>query len=389
MSITSYKPRILHITTRIAGGGACENILLSVNGFNKERYSVDLAIGEESETALIEQYGLDPSVTLFIIPSLRRKPSPLHEIIALRNIRNIIRKRKYDIIHTHGAKAGILGRIAAKKERVSHIINGIHGITFSQEMGFLTRHFYKWIERRTGKYTDKFISVGADIRDKYIHARIGKPEQYVIIHSGMDIARFRTHMSKQKQLLIRKELGIPKHATIIANISRLEPRKGFHYFIEAAKNLASKDLCFLIVGEGPEYSRLQTLAARYNLESIVIFTGYQKYVEHIFAISDIIVLTSLWEGLPRVLVQAAISGTPAVTFDVEGAKEIIKNNINGYIVSMKDITALTNRIRYLIENPKLRMQMGAAAKQCVDDRWSVASMVQQLETTYQDLLRRG
>ena len=386
--------RVLHIITRLANGGAGENTLYSVNGIDPEKYTVDLAVGENNEPAMVEKIRISDRVTLRTIHGLRRDPSPLTELKALEEIRRTIREGNYAIVHTHGAKAGILGRIAAKKEGVPIIINGIHGITFSEEMGRLSRTMYRWIERWVARFTTHFVSVGHDIMQKYLDAGVGRAEEYTVIHSGMELDRFQRagSLSPEEIASLREELGIPVTATVVAKISRLEKRKGYPHFLRAAQQLCrscspqQSGVYFLIVGDGPELEPMKEYAEELGIAEQVIFTGYRADVERMFAVADIVALTSLWEGLPRVLVQAAAVGRPIVTFNCDGAWEIVEEGRTGYIVGMRDEEALARQLDRLVADRKLREEMGRLARAKVDASWSREAMVSTIEELYERLL---
>lgn len=386
--------RVLHIITRLANGGAGENTLYSVNGIDPEKYSVDLAVGENNEPAMMEKIRISDRVTLLTVTGLRREPSPASELTALKQIRRIIRDGKYAIVHTHGAKAGILGRLAAKKEGVPIIINGIHGITFSEEMGRVSRTIYRWIERYVARSTTHFVSVGHDIMQKYLEAGIGEPAEYTVIHSGMELSRFQEagDLSQEEIGTIREELGIPAAAMVVAKISRLEKRKGYPHFLRSAQQLCQScspqqsGVYFLIVGDGPELEAMRQYAEELGIADKVIFTGYRTDVERMFAAADIVALTSLWEGLPRVLVQAAAVGRPIVTFNCDGAWEIVEEGSTGYIVDMRDEDTFARRLDRLVADPRLRKEMGAKARAKVDESWSREAMVNSIEELYQRLL---
>ncbi|MFP4331305.1 MAG: glycosyltransferase [Spirochaetaceae bacterium] len=386
--------RVLHIITRLANGGAGENTLYSVNGIDPERYKVDLAVGENNEQAMIDKITISPDVSLKTISGLRRDPSPWQELRALSEIRRLIREGNYAIVHTHGAKAGILGRIAAHREGVPVIINGIHGITFSDQMGRVSREVYRLIERYVARFTTHFVSVGEDIKEKYLAAGVGSREKYTVIHSGMELSRFQAaaDLPAEEIAAIKEELGIPPQATVIAKISRLEKRKGYPYFLRAAQRLLRScspqqtGVYFLIVGDGPELESMRAYASELGVAERVVFTGYRRDVERMFAASDIVALTSLWEGLPRVLVQAAACGKAIVTFDCDGAWEIVEEGRTGYIVGMKDEANLYRRLDRLVADRRLREEMGRRARSKVDESWSREAMIRSIETLYDQLL---
>jgi glycosyltransferase involved in cell wall biosynthesis len=383
--------RVLHVLTRIAGGGAEDNTLFTCNGLSRRGYEVDLAIGEENEPASIWKTGIDSAVRVFLIEGLRRNPAPIQELIALHRLRGLIRSRGYHIVHTHGSKAGILGRIAAAKEHVPCVIHGIHGISFSPHMGIIPRTLYRSLERWVGRKTTAFVCVGEDMRNKYLQAEIGSPNQYHIVYSGMNLQEFRRTADTFDPTKPRQELGIPTEATVIGMVSRMEERKQHLLFLEGIHRLhiqtgGKSAFHVLLVGDGPMEQEIRSFVTQNDMSDYVHFTGYRKDVETMFAVSDIIALTSKWEGLPRVLVQAAATGRPVVTFEVDGVHEIVNNGQTGFIVPQGDIVALSEKLKNLLENPDLRRSMGQTARGVVDERWSIEAMINGTDSVYRSLL---
>lgn len=390
------RPRMLHVITRLANGGAGENTLFTVNGLDKRKYDVDLAIGGGSEPGLLRKYGLAEAVKLFVIEHLARDPSISEELPAYREIRRLIRAGGYSVVHTHGAKAGILARLAAHAEGVPVVINGIHGITFSREMPFLKRRLFLALERFTARRTTHFVSVGEDIKQKYLRAGVGSAAQYRVVHSGMDLERFHRagDAPPEHRRALRRELGLAESDLVVGKVSRLEPRKGYDFFLEAARGLisdypadaAGRRVRFLVVGDGPEYDRIRARVAELGLDDRFVFTGYRSDVPELLSVCDVVCLTSLWEGLPRVLVEASAVGLPAVTFDVDGAWEVVEEGRNGFIVPTRDSAAVAERLYRLVSSEELRVRMSAAARTKVDESWSAATMVRRLEELYEEAL---
>lgn len=384
------KIKVLHIITRLANGGADENTLYTINGLEPSKYDIDLMIGEENDPVMMNNLKLRNGIQLIKINGLVRDISPINDIKALFNIYKVIKKNQYDIVHTHIAKAGVLGRLAAKIAGVPYIVHGIHGITFPKTINPFLRFLFKSIEKFCGRFTDVFIPVGEDIKQKYLNAGIGKPEQYYTIYSGMELDRFYKagNYSKDKINKIKNELGITEDEIVVGNVSKIQKRKGYKYYLEVANKLVKqyKNVKFLIVGSGPHEHEIKRQTKEMKLNENVIFTGYRTDVENMFAIFDIKVLTSLWEGLPRVLVQAAAVGKPIVSFDVDGVWEIVENGKNGFIVPMKDIDAMTEKIKILIENETLRKKMGQFSREKVSNLWSVEKMVDSIDKVYQNLI---
>ncbi len=384
------KIRVAHIITRLVTGGADENTVYTVNGLAAYGYKVTLLTGEESEPDFARILGLSTGVELKIIPGLIREISPVSDFRALLSIYRLFKRGNYQIIHTHTAKAGFLGRIAAKLAGIPVIIHSIHGTTFPEDLNYFRRLLFKSLERFAGRYTDFFIPVGHDLKNIYLRAGIGRKEKYRVIYSGMDLEKFYRagDYSREQKNKIRNKYGIKENEVVIAKVAKLHARKGYHYYLELVERItaAHDNVKFMIVGSGEEESKLKDLVEDKGLAGKVIFTGFQENVEDIFAITDIKVLTSLWEGLPRVLVQAAAARVPVVTFAVEGVSEIVEEGKNGFIVPLKNVALLVERVSALITSAELRQKMGDYGRKKVNSSWSSEEMVAEIKNIYEKLL---
>jgi len=188
----------------------------------------------------------------------------------------------------------------------------------------------------------------------------------------------------------RGELGIDAGDFVIGNVARLETRKGHQFLLDAFKNVVGEQkysqVKLLIIGEGNKRKYLENYVKELNLEDKVIFTGYREDVEELMALMDIFVLTSLREGLPRVLVQAAAVGMPSIAFNVDGVPEIIKDNYNGFLVKVKDVEQLENRIVKYMNNKELVLLHGQKGREFIENKWSIKGMIDRIDKIYQDLV---
>jgi len=389
MAVEQTKIRVLHIITRMIPGGADDNTLQTVLGLDKDCYMVDLIVGGQSDELMLRRVEF---CRVIIIPELVRNPSPYNDLRAFIKIYRLIRHEKYHIVHTHTAKAGILGRLAAWLMHSPIIVHTLHGATFHRAISSREAALYRILERLAARITDKLVSVGDDLRRIYLSARVGRPEQYVTIRSGFEISRFRLSDAELalRRRKIRRELGISENAWIIGSASRLEPRKGQFYFLQAAKRLLSDypELVFIIAGDGPSAKELRTLAQSLRIADKVHFLGHRKDIEDVMSAMDVFVLSSLWEGLPQVLVQAAALGRPIVSFDAEGAKEIVHGGENGFVVPRGDENALTESLAYLTANPKRAKQMGLLGRRFIGEEYDKEIMVRRIDKLYRELLAR-
>ena len=384
------KIKVGHIIARMITGGADENTLFTMEGLNKEKYNVDLITGEEVDESVFNKVK-NNNFNIIKIKGIKWKLNFFHDPIVLIKLIKLIRKNHYDIVHTHTTKAGILGRIAARIAGVPIIVHGLHGSTFEAFDSELLNWLLFFFERLTGRFTDAYISVSKLLSKKYIEKGIGKKKNYHTVYSGMELETFYGSREKTDCRKKRKELGIGLEDFVIGNVGRLETRKGHEFLIDAFKNFSEKQkedqVKLLIIGDGNKREYLESYVKELNLEGKVIFTGYRKDVEELMAVMDIFALTSLREGLPRVLVQAAAVGMPSIAFNVDGVPEIIRDNYNGFLVKAKNIEELENRIVKYMNNKELVLQHGRNGREFIENKWSTKGMVDRIDKIYQNLVR--
>lgn len=381
--------KVLHIITRMISGGADENTYQTVLGLDEKKYQVEVACGPDSELKRfpsLEQY------RVYKIPSLKREINPIFDIKALIDLYLLIRREKYQIVHTHTAKAGILGRIAAKCAKVPVVLHGLHGVTFHDYMNPIQRWMIIQLERVAGTMTDKFISVGRDIAELYKRHNVGSPDKYALIRSGFDLQKIRriSTLSEAQKIEKAKEIRIDPKLPVIISASRLEKRKGQIYLLLALKKLKEKTSNFhcIIFGEGIERMRLEEFTAKNGLSQHVTFAGYHKDILMYFPLARVFVLTSLWEGLPRVVVEAAAAGLPSIVFQVEGVNEVVQSGETGFIVPKTDVDELSKKIEELALDCDRARSMGGKAKTRIDDTWDVRYTIKEMNQLYDDMSRQ-
>jgi glycosyltransferase involved in cell wall biosynthesis len=384
------KIKVAHIIARIITGGADENTLFTVQGLNKDKYEVDLIIGEEFDKNILSKVKKN-NFNIIQIKGLKGKLNFFCDPIILLKLIKLLTKKRYDIVHTHTTKAGILGRIAAYISGVPIIIHGLHGSTFQAFNSGLLNWFLFLLERLTGRFTDAYISVSKVLSEKYVEKGIGKKENYYTVYSGMKLNKFCDVRERINYGEKQRELGINSKHFVIGNVARLETRKGHKFLLDAVKKviIERKDcpLKLLIIGEGEDREKLENYTRELNLEEKVIFAGYREDVEELMALMDIFVLTSLREGLPRVLVQAVAVGIPLVAFNVDGVSEIVKDNHNGFLIRPRDVEQLANRIVRYIDNKELVLLHGQKGREFIKGKWSIEDMVDKIDKIYQDLIQ--
>lgn len=385
--------RVCHIITRLIVGGAQENTLATCIGLRRDYgCEVDLVVGptEGPEGTLMDaarEAGFQP----ILVPDLVRHLTLDHDLNALRDLRLLLRRGRYDIVHTHSAKAGILGRIAAGREHVPVVVHSIHGLSFHEYERWWRNAIYIAAERFAARYTTHFVSVADAMTRKSLAAKIGRPEQYTTIYSGMDIDAFAAQADSSSDL--RRHLGLAPDDFVVGKIARLFELKGHEYLLAAAPDIvrANPKVMFLLVGDGVLRHELENQIVDLGLERHFIFVGLVPpgEVPRYVGCMDALVHLSLREGLARALPQAMAAGKPVISFDIDGAAEVVKNEETGFLLPPKDVEALKRAVIRLLQDRNLASRMGARGRELVKEKFSQQTMVRQIHELYQRLTSRA
>jgi glycosyltransferase involved in cell wall biosynthesis len=379
--------RVLHIITRLIVGGAQENTLFTAELLDASRYQVDLISGSQtgSEGSLVEE-ARSKGIPLTIVPHLVRQISPLHDLLALLKLTQIIRRGQYTIVHTHSSKAGILGRLAARLARTPIIVHTVHGWSFHDYMSPLTRKIYIGLEQRMAKLSDALIVVAEQDIAKGLAAGIGQPNQYHLIHSSIPLEEF--DPAKYNRQEVRQELGLPQDDPVIGNVGRFSPQKNPLVWAQVAGLIgrALPQSRFLLVGDGPLRHELQEKLAQEGIAERTVLTGLRRDVPRLLAAMDIFLLTSLWEGLPRVIPQAMAMRLPIVAARVDGIAEAVQNGVTGYLFDPDDRNGMAQACVTLINDLAMRQAMGARGRELALKNYDLRHMLTQIDSLYQHLL---
>lgn len=385
--------RVTHIITRLIVGGAQENTVATLLGLRgKPGVEVNLVSGPASgpEGSLESEFKNSPEL-LAIVPELVRPINPLKDFIALRKLGKILREQKPDIVHTHSGKAGILGRLAAKRAGVPVIIHHIHGPSFGNFQGALANFIFTAAEKRAAKVTDHFFCSAEAMTKLYLAAGIGRPEMFTRIFSGFNLEPY---LNAMNDLSLRKQLGLGENHFVIGKIGRLFKLKGHADLLAAfAKILPQVPRArLLFVGDGSLRGEIENQIHALGLDGKVIFTGLVPpgEVARYVGIMDCLAHLSYREALSRALPQALAAGKPVVAYDFDGADEVCLENETGFIVRTGDTYAAAQRLLQLANDSALRKKLGQRGQQFVKDNFSIEKMVEDQYTVYLKLAaRRG
>lgn len=381
---------VIHVITRLELGGAQQNTLYTVSHLNRKLFEPYLIAGQggmlDGEAASLRDVGV------FFIPKLKREISPLEDILALGQIRVMIRRVLKNhqgapaIVHTHSSKAGILGRWAARLEKLEVIIHTFHGFGFHSYQPRLVRGVYQLAEVITSKVTNGFIMVSKANEVVARNLGITEGKRVVLIRSGISLGEF----SYRPELVgrLKKELNIPEHFRVVTQISCFKPQKAPLDFVEMAGRVAALEpsAFFLMAGDGILRPQVERAIARSGLENRVKLLGWRRDIPEILHDTDVLVLTSLWEGLPRVLPQAMAAGVPAVVTKVDGSPEAVLDGVNGFVVEPRDVEGMAARVVQLLRDPELRRKMGEEGRKRVRE-FDIDEMVRKQEEFYLELVQ--
>jgi len=387
--------KIAHLITRFMIGGAQENTLFTVEELSKNpNYEVTLILGPQTgpEGDLLKETDLEENYRLTIIPELVREINPLKDLTALYKLYRIFKKKKYDIVHTHSSKAGILGRIAAFLSGTKIIIHTIHGLPFHPYQNKFLNKLYLALEKICAKLSDKIITVCDTMKEKALQAGLAKTDKFITIYSGTSLDNFLQAKKQYDQQKTRQKYNFKTDDIIITKIARLFHLKGHKYLIEIASDIIAKfpKVKFLFIGDGILKKELKTQIEQLKLEKNFIFTGLipPKQIPEILAITDLLVHCSLREGLARVLPYSLAAGIPAISFDIDGACEVIFNNQTGFLVPPKDSQELKNKILEALSHPSLKETVKTKGPETVDPIFRKEYMVSEIEKLYNNLLTK-
>ncbi len=377
--------RICHVITRMILGGAQENTLLTCEGLHARGHDVTLitgpAIGPEGELLGRAQAG---GYRVVVLDSMRREIRLGRDRAAAAGLGRLLEEIRPDIMHSHSSKAGIIARRAAAKLGGMKIVHTIHGLAFHPYERWWRNRLYIALERRAAERTDAIISVANAMTAQALAAGIGRPEQYSTIYSGMEVESFLQRPRETDK--VRASLKLPPKAVVITQISRLAELKGHEFIIEAARQITDKRVCFCLVGDGRLRRQIESQIAELGLAKRFRLTGLVSpdRIPALLHASDILVHCSLREGLARALPQAMLAGLPVVSFDVDGAREVVDSN-TGILLAPKDAPGMTMALETLADCKPLRKQLGDAGRARCREMFDHDRMVDQIEALYRRL----
>ena len=383
--------KVLHLITHLGFGGGTDNTLATVDGLRRDRYQVHLASGDEHDDKITA--GRVVADELFLFPRLRRAPRPLDDVLLVRQLTRFCREQNYDVVHTHNAKAGVIGRLAAHRAGVPVILHTMHLLSWQDANGRpsglrqrlshkVSSRLYLFLERFAAQRSDMVVTVCDQNRDEVVRAKIAPPEKVTTVYSGIDYSRFDVRHDRVGKCAA---LGLDPDLPIVAMIGRLSPQKAPLDFVAAARLVLARrpDVQFLMIGDGPLATDVATAVVG---DAQIHMLGHRDDVPEILPFVDVFVLSSLWEGLGRALTEAMILGVPVAVTAVNGMPELVTHRQTGMLSPASDPAAQADNIVWLLDHPDEARRMGHRGRERVLPQFSAEQMVDRLDALYETLV---
>jgi glycosyltransferase involved in cell wall biosynthesis len=382
------KLRVLRAITRLNIGGPAIHAILLTRGLQNERFSSVLVTGlegphEGSMRDLAARHGVEPRV----LRELGREVSPVNDLRATLAMYRLIRASRPHIVHTHMAKAGTAGRLAARLAGVPIVVHTFHGHTFHSYWGPVKSAVFLQIERTLGAMTDRVIAVGDAQKADIANYGVAPLSKIRTIPLGLEIEPMLEAEHYRGRL--RADLGLPADRRLIGIVARLVPIKAHEVFLEAAVRIRAEapDATFLIIGDGERRSELEAMARQLGIMDATRFVGWRHDMREVYADLDVVTLCSNNEGSPVALIEALAAARPVVSTNVGGVPIVVQDGESGLLVPPRDPAAFAKAVLTVLRDPDRAAELGRAGRRAVFPRHASGRLVEDIERLYLELAR--
>ena len=386
---------MLRIVTRLNIGGPAIQAMSLSDRLSARGFDTLLVHGRLDAAEGDMRYLLEPTVTARYLPALRRPLAPVLDALALAQLLDIVRDFRPDIVHTHMAKAGSLGRAAAAiynatagRHRRSRVVHTYHGHVLEGYFSPAKARLFIGIERRLAGVSDRIVAISPQIRTELVDAyRIGREDQYRVVPLGFDLDGL-LRIDDAHRAASRAALDLSPDARVVTTVGRLTAIKQHGLFLECARRVAADDPLaqFLIVGDGEDRAALEAAARDLGVASRTRFLGWRRDLDIIYGASDVFLLTSRNEGTPVALIESLAAGVPGVSTRVGGVADVIDSDEVLRLAPFGDAAALANHVSALLRDPSIRRCMGDAGRRAMRERYGINRLVDDVERVYRELL---
>ncbi len=392
MAVPGPEPiRVLRVIARLNMGGPALHVAylargLETRGYHTTLVAGSLAPGEGSMSFVADELGVD----VVPIAQLHREISPLYDPFSVLRLVRLIRRLRPHILHTHTAKAGAIGRLAAVLSgpaRPPIVVHTFHGHVLHGYFDPVKTAVFRNVERGLARVTTRLVAVSPEVRDELVDLGVAPREKFSVIRLGIDLDGRITHGDGDSSEL-RRQFGVPPDAFVVGWIGRMTAIKHVPDVLAAFRRLRELgvDARLCLVGDGPEREAIEQRAHELGVSRHMLFLGYQRDVAPYYAFFDTLLLPSGNEGTPVVAIESLAAGTPVVATRVGGVGDVVEDGVDGLLVPVGDIEAIANALERLARDPDLRTRMGQSGRERVIPRYRVDRLVDDVDKLYQELL---
>jgi glycosyltransferase involved in cell wall biosynthesis len=376
--------KVVRVITRLNIGGPAIHAVLLTQALNDgAAFRSTLIAGttaphEGDMLDFAHARGVDP----IVLPALGREISPLDDLGALARVVRLVRRLKPDVLHTHMAKAGTVGRLAARICNVPVVIHTYHGHVFHSYFSPAKTRLFVTIERALGLATNRIVVIGDGQRAEIASYGVAPLHKLVTIRLGLELAQFLD--AERARGAVRRELGIRADVPLVGIVARLVPIKAPEVFLHTAARVraALPGAQFMVIGDGERRPELQRLANQLGLDGAVHWLGWRRDMVRVYADLDVVALTSRNEGSPVALIEALASARPVVSTAVGGVPEVVMHGETGLTAPVSDVAALADAILTLLRDPALARRLGSAGRRHVYPRYDSSRLVDDVRSLY-------
>jgi len=382
--------RVLRVIARLNMGGPALHVAylsagLAERGYETTLVAGTLARGEGSMAYVAEDLG----VRILRLDALSREISPFRDAISVLRLARLIREQRPQILHTHTAKAGTVGRLAALlagDARPPIVVHTFHGHVLHGYFGPLKSQAFRVLERLLGRMTTRLIAVSPQVRDDLVSLGVAPAEKFSVVRLGVELdERVRTQVVGADA---RARLGIGHERFVVGWVGRMTGVKRTDDVLESLHRLRERgvDAVLLMVGSGPDHDHVEQRASALGIVRHCYFLGYQEDVSGWYQAFDALILPSANEGTPVVVIEALAAGCPVVATSVGGVPDVVREGVDGFLVPVGDVEQLAERLARLARDPELRARMGEAGRASIPARYAVERLVADIDALYRSLL---
>jgi len=381
--------KIVRIIARLNIGGPAINAVLLTEGLDKDKFITCLVAGKiDPSEGDMSYLAKEKNIDFILINELCRNINIIKDLKAFWKIYKIIKKEKPDIVHTHTAKAGTLGRLAAFLARVPIRVHTFHGHVFDGYFNSIATRVFVGVEKALGRITTRVITVSNSVaNDVSMRYNIVPKEKVAVILLGFDLDRFLTADSRKGRL--KQELDLANDCFLVGIVGRLVPIKNHKMFFDAIKILVANGIKVkaLIVGDGQLRRELESYTEQIKIKNNILFLGWRKDLENIYPDLDVVCLTSLNEGTPVSLIEAMACGKPVVATNVGGVKDVVDEGKSGFLAPPGDVNCFADLLSGLLKNDAKRSAMGVYGRNSVMAKFTKERLVKDTKGLYENLLK--